>query len=131
LKTLCPLPDLRTPDREPKHEDQLPEKRDKDESKMSVRIRVWPQFIDHSPQSIDCQQNPDYPGEVARPVNQVAQQTQMNSENHQGKRVLGIGIRKQREAGIHSETVTLMARGKPVQPGTLQKLVEFIVERDG
>ena len=80
------------PDREPKHEDQLPEKRDKDESKMSVRIRVWRQVIDHSAQSIDCQQSPDYPGEAARPVNQVAQQTQMNSENHQGKRVLGIGI---------------------------------------
>ena len=60
LKKLCRLLDLPAPDQEPKHEDQLPEKRDKDESKMGVRIRVWPQAIDHPAQSIDCQQNPDY-----------------------------------------------------------------------
>jgi hypothetical protein len=79
----CGLLDLPAPDQKPKHEDQFPEERDKDESKMGVRIKVWTQAIDHPAPSIDYQQNPDYFGDVPRPANQVAQQTQMNSENHQ------------------------------------------------
>ena len=53
----------------------------------------------------------------------------MKADEQTRKRIVGIGIRKvARETGIHSDTVTLIARGKPVKPGTLQKLVEFIVK---
>ena len=54
----------------------------------------------------------------------------MKADEPTRKRIIGIGIRKAaREAGIHSDTVTLIARGKPVKPGTLHKLVEFIAKR--
>ena len=69
----CRLLDLPAPDQQPKHKDQFPEERDEEESKMGVWIKVWLQAIDHPAQSIDYQQNPDYPWDVAGPVNQVAQ----------------------------------------------------------
>ena len=124
--------DLPAPDQAPKHEDQLPEKRDEDESKMGVRIRVWPQAIDHPAQSIDCHQNPDYSREVARPVSQGAQQTQRNSENHKGKRVIGIGIRKQRER-LEFKSIPSLSSPEASQwsPKPCKSWFEFIVERAG
>ena len=44
-------------------------------------------------------------------------------------RIAEIGIRKvARETGIHSDTVTLVARGNPVRPKTFLKLIKFIAE---
>jgi hypothetical protein len=54
----------------------------------------------------------------------------MRADEQTRKRIIEIGIRKvARETAIHTDTVTLIARGKPVKPGTLQRLVEFIVKR--
>jgi hypothetical protein len=49
------LPDLPASDQQPKHEDQLPKERDKEESNMGVRIKVWLKAIDYPTQSIDYQ----------------------------------------------------------------------------
>ena len=45
---------------------------------MRVRKQVWPHAIEQPAQSINYQENPDDPGDVARPVDQVAQQPEMN-----------------------------------------------------
>ena len=43
------------------------------------------------------------------------------------KRIVELGIRKvARETGIHSDTVTLIARGNPVKPITLTKVRRII-----
>jgi hypothetical protein len=43
------------------------------------------------------------------------------------KRIVECGIRKTaRQTGIHSDTVTLIARGEPVKPGTLSKIIRFM-----
>src|SRR5580692_6215660 len=77
------LVNLPAADQEPKHEEQLSEKGDKEESEMGIGIEVGLQAIDYPAQSIDYQENADDPGNVARTVDQVAQQNQMNSENDQ------------------------------------------------
>ncbi len=74
---------LPAPDYEPHGKDQLHERHWKEESKMCVWVEVWLQRIDHPAQSVDYEQNPDNLGDVARPVNQKAQQTKMNAENDQ------------------------------------------------
>jgi hypothetical protein len=71
------LLDLPAPDQEPEHEEQFAEEGDKEESKMAVWVEVWLQAIDQPAQSIDYQQNPDDPGDVARAVDQVAEQNEM------------------------------------------------------
>ncbi len=50
---------------------------------MGPRIKVWPQAIDHPARSIDCQQDPENPRDVARSVNQAAQQNKVNPKKHQ------------------------------------------------
>ena len=43
------------------------------------------------------------------------------------KRIVAMGIRKvARQAGIHSDTVTLIARGSPVKPVTLANIRRII-----
>jgi hypothetical protein len=43
------------------------------------------------------------------------------------KRIMGIGIRNTaRETKIHTDTVTLIARGKGVKPSTFAKVVRFL-----
>jgi len=47
------------------------------------------------------------------------------------KRIVEIGIRKvAREAGLHTDTVTLIARGSPVKASTLQPVVKYIQEKE-
>ena len=48
----CRLLNLPAPNQEPKHEEQFPEERDKSESKIGIRKKVWPQAIDHPAESI-------------------------------------------------------------------------------
>jgi hypothetical protein len=43
------------------------------------------------------------------------------------KRIIEIGIRKlARETGLHSDTVTLIARGNSIKPNTLNKVIEAL-----
>ncbi len=54
----------------------------------------------------------------------------MVADEETRRRLVEIGIRKTaRETGIHSDTVTLIARREPVKPITLAKIVSFIAQR--
>ncbi len=70
----CRFLDLPTPYNEPGHEDQFPEESDHDELNMGVRIKVRLEAVDYPARSGDSQQNPQYPGDVVRPIHQLAQQ---------------------------------------------------------
>ena len=52
------------------------------------------------------------------------------ASNEIRKQIVEIGIRKvARETGLHSDTVTLIARGIPVKPSTLQTVIKFFDEK--
>ena len=68
---------------------------------MCIRIEVWLQRIDDPDQSIEHEQDTDDPGNVARPVNEIAQQSEVNSEDNQAKGpVIPIGIEQKKNLGM-------------------------------
>jgi hypothetical protein len=70
-------------DQQPEHKHQLPEERDKEESKMRFRVQIGLQAIGHPAESINDQQYSDDPVYVAGATNQVTQQNEMDSKNYQ------------------------------------------------
>jgi len=50
---------------------------------MRLRIQIRLQAIGHPAESINDQQNPDDPVDIAGTTNQVAQQNEMDSKNYQ------------------------------------------------
>jgi hypothetical protein len=78
------LLDLPAPDPEPKNEEHFAEGRDESEIKIGIRKNVGPEARNHPAQSSDEQHNPQYPRDVAGPVDQVAQENKMNSKDDQG-----------------------------------------------
>src|ERR1700733_6196139 len=80
----CLLLDLPAPDPDPKDEEAFAEGREESEVKVGIRMNVWPQASNHPAQSSDEQRNPQYPRDVAGPVDQVAQENQMNPKDDQG-----------------------------------------------
>jgi len=55
---------------------------------------------------------------------------QMVADEKTRKQIVEKGIRKTaRETGIHTDTVTLIAKGRPVKPVTLAKIVSFVAHR--
>src|SRR5512140_1017256 len=72
--------DPRTPDDQPQHEDQLPEERVLGDTHVDVGEQERSQRVRQITQAADDQQRPQYPGDIARPENQVAEEAEMNAE---------------------------------------------------
>lgn len=58
-----------------------PKKVINEEAKMRFRVQIRLQAIGHPAESVNDEQNPDYPVDISRSANQVAQQNEMDSEN--------------------------------------------------